>query len=69
MADGDRLVDEALYTDAWVRRYLGVDRRTLATWRSQGRINALRLSGRCLRYRGSDVRQFLEVARRAGGAA
>lgn len=64
----EALRDEAHYDVEWTRHFIGgtrpIDRRTLYTWTVLGKIKALRLSRRCVRYRGSEIRAFIErVAR------
>jgi predicted site-specific integrase-resolvase len=61
------LRDEALYRDAEAQAYLKCNRTTLAAWRAQGRLRWVSLSSRSIRYRGKDLREFVESRIREGG--
>lgn len=56
---------DPLLSPPQVSEMLSVAEQTLAHWRSQGRkLPYIRISRRCVRYRLSDVRTFLEQQRR-----
>ena len=60
------LRDEAYYTSADLERLLKVCGRTIENWCAAGKLKPTKLSARCYRFLGADVRAFLERARGAG---
>lgn len=57
--------DDPLVPPERAAELLGLSRQTLAVWRHRGdsRLPYIKLSGRAVRYRLSDVRQFIEQRR------
>jgi hypothetical protein len=55
------ILPSALYSSEELARYLGIDPRTLETWRRRGTHPELRYRrvGRRVRYLGSDILNFL----------
>lgn len=57
----------ALGDERFAASYLSVKVETLRTWRKQGRGPLYRKLGRCVRYRLSDLFEFVEAQPAGGG--
>jgi hypothetical protein len=62
-----RLDGTALGDERFAASYLSVKVETLRTWRKQGRGPLYRKLGRCVRYRLSDLFEFVEAQPAGGG--
>ncbi len=54
-----RLEDDVLYAEVVISRVLDCEEKTLQAWRSRGRGPAFVKIGRLVRYRGADVKQWI----------
>lgn len=57
---GNRPLSDALLTEIQAAKYLGLTPRALQAWRYQGYgPRFVKISGRCIRYRASDLEQWV----------
>lgn len=60
----ERLVleDDKLYTREQTAELLAITPRQVARLTGAGRLNCVRISGACVRHRGSQIRAFIDAA-------
>lgn len=60
------MTDKRLLTKDEASEFLGITPRTLARWTADGRVPAVRVGPRCVRYDTQDLERFIEANKSTG---